>query len=270
MNKYVITIACAGLISCSGDTAGSGDEDTENNGAPGPEKTTTTVGRDGGIATLGDASLTIQPGALLGDVEIGIEKLVPPPLDVLPGYQYIGEAYAFTPHGTQFIKTVRVRVPYVVEEEDRLGLHRLDDESDQSWEVLDEGDFQGGIASYDTLRLSVFIATQEDPCSEDTAPTWYRDDDGDNYGDDGDTQVVCRRPPGYAGRGGDCDDSSSRFNPGAVEEDCTDDTDYNCDGETAYEDFDADGTPACEDCNDQRSDIGACPSGTTCEDGGCE
>lgn len=268
--RSVLALCLLGVLGCSDDGGGTTEPEPDNNGVPGPELTTTTVGRDGAVVTLGDASLVVPPGALLGEIEIGIEKLDPPPLPVLPGFRYVGDAFAFTPHGTQFVKPVIVKVPYAVAEEERLVLLRLDDESDMSWEVLEEGEFRDGVASHQTQHLSIYVAAQEDPCTEDTAPTWYLDGDGDGFGTEDDTQVACSRPAGYSGKGGDCDDSSSRFNPGAVEDDCTVDIDYNCDGDTPYEDFDDDGTPACEDCNDQRAELGACPQGTTCVDGGCE
>ncbi len=82
------------------------------------------------------------------------------------------------------------------------------------------------------------------------APTWYRDMDEDGYGTEADTIVACSVPAGYASLPGDCDDNDTRFHPGALEDDCTDPNDYNCDGSVAYADEDGDGAPACEDCND--------------------
>ena len=49
---------------------------------------------------------------------------------------------------------------------------------------------------------------------------------------------------------GDCDDGDAMFNPGAIEDDCTDPADYNCDGSVGYADADADGFAACEECDD--------------------
>ncbi len=83
------------------------------------------------------------------------------------------------------------------------------------------------------------------------ALTWYLDADGDGYGDDGAAVASsCELPSGYAEYGGDCDDSDAAINPGAAETDCTDPTDYNCDGSTGYADADGDGFAACEDCDD--------------------
>ncbi|MEZ4445044.1 MAG: putative metal-binding motif-containing protein [Polyangiaceae bacterium] len=83
-----------------------------------------------------------------------------------------------------------------------------------------------------------------------TTQTWYRDSDGDSYGDDNNTKEACDKPMGYVDRGGDCDDMRSFIRPGA-EEDCASEADYNCDGSSGYSDLDMDGVPACEDCNDQ-------------------
>ncbi len=54
---------------------------------------------------------------------------------------------------------------------------------------------------------------------------------------------------------GDCDDASALYYPGATEEDCTDPSDYNCDGSIGYADSDADSFPACEECNDSNPAI---------------
>jgi hypothetical protein len=89
------------------------------------------------------------------------------------------------------------------------------------------------------------------------ATAWYRDADSDGYGDAAgtDTETACDAPIGYAATADDCDDTSTRFHPGADESDCTDPTDYNCDGSSASTDADADGWAACEDCDDSRADV---------------
>jgi len=93
--------------------------------------------------------------------------------------------------------------------------------------------------------------------------TWYSDVDADGYGDDTASTTACVQPSGYAAYGGDCDDADDAYNPGVLEEDCTDPADYNCDGSTGYADADADGWAACEDCDD--SDPAVRPDATeTC------
>ena len=82
------------------------------------------------------------------------------------------------------------------------------------------------------------------------AETWYRDVDLDGWGVETDSVVSCAPPPGYALGLGDCDDSDPAFHPGAIEADCADPNDYNCDGSVGFADADADGFAACEDCDD--------------------
>ncbi len=86
------------------------------------------------------------------------------------------------------------------------------------------------------------------------ALTWYVDDDGDGYGTTASTETACDPPAGYALHDGDCDDTDPSYNPGALEADCTDPNDYNCDGSTGYDDADSDGFAACEDCDDSTAD----------------
>jgi large repetitive protein len=82
------------------------------------------------------------------------------------------------------------------------------------------------------------------------ASPWYVDNDSDGYGDSSASILACERVAGYAATADDCDDTDARFNPGAVESDCADPTDYNCDGSTGYTDSDGDGYVACEECDD--------------------
>ena len=93
-----------------------------------------------------------------------------------------------------------------------------------------------------------------DVSATDASP-WYLDADGDGHGTEEDTAEACEQPTGYVARSGDCDDENARYHPGAVEEDCADPEDYNCDGSVGYEDADEDGFAACEDCDDGRDDV---------------
>jgi hypothetical protein len=77
--------------------------------------------------------------------------------------------------------------------------------------------------------------------------TYYRDADGDSYGDSDDSQGACSAPSGYVANSADCDDSDANINPGAPE--TCDGTDNNCSGDesdatdatTWYADADDDG-----------------------------
>ncbi len=84
---------------------------------------------------------------------------------------------------------------------------------------------------------------------------YYADTDGDGYGDDASTVYDCTAPEGYVELGGDCNDADAAYNPGALEEDCEDPNDYNCDGSVGYADNDGDGYAACSECDDSSSSV---------------
>ncbi|MEE2751753.1 MAG: MopE-related protein [Myxococcota bacterium] len=79
---------------------------------------------------------------------------------------------------------------------------------------------------------------------------WYSDTDQDGYGDGLSAIMACDAPTGHVANGDDCDDTNPQFNPSAIEADCSDPNDYNCDGSVGYADLDGDSHPACEDCDD--------------------
>ena len=90
---------------------------------------------------------------------------------------------------------------------------------------------------------------------EGVRDVYFRDLDGDGYGDEASMDEFCSQPPDYVTIAGDCNDTDADFNPGASEIDCGDPNDYNCDGSVGYADVDADGLPACQDCNDGDPDV---------------
>jgi len=89
------------------------------------------------------------------------------------------------------------------------------------------------------------------------ASTWYRDDDGDGYGDPDDTDEGCNMPPGFADNGDDCDDEEADSNPGEVE--ICDELDNDCDGTVDGVDDDGDGYEHEDcgggDCDDSDPDV---------------
>ena len=93
----------------------------------------------------------------------------------------------------------------------------------------------------------------DDSLDGSTASVWYTDADGDGYGDDTLATLSCDAPAGGTAVGGDCNDADTAYNPGAVEADCADPTDYNCDGSVGYTDGDGDGYAACEECDDTNA-----------------
>ncbi|MDP2310583.1 MAG: putative metal-binding motif-containing protein, partial [Pseudomonadota bacterium] len=129
------------------------------------------------------------------------------------------------------------------------------------------------------------VADTEDPSADPaTWSIWYRDGDGDTYGDAASSVAACDLPAGYVTNDDDCDDTSSGVSPADsevcdaanVDEDCdgaADDSDSAASGKaTWYLDADADTygdaattTSACDapsgyvtnddDCNDTSSGV---------------
>jgi hypothetical protein len=107
------------------------------------------------------------------------------------------------------------------------------------------------------------------------AATWYADDDGDGWGDDGITWPACEQPSGWIAVGGDCDDGDPDVRPDA-EEVCWTEGDDNCDGdandegaagcETFYEDADGDGYGGAGACFCEPTETHALDSSEDCDD----
>lgn len=76
------------------------------------------------------------------------------------------------------------------------------------------------------------VDDEDDTLDASSATVWYRDADGDGYGDD--TASACEAPAGHVATGGDCDDTNAAVNPGAVE--TCNEADDNCDGATDDDD----------------------------------
>ena len=132
----------------------------------------------------------------------------------------------------------------------------------------------------DDTRDDVYPGAEE-PCDgadndcdgetdEEGDSTWYRDADGDGYGDPAESQEACAPGPGWAASDDDCDDSRAEVYPEATE--VCDGLDNDCDGAvdedvttTYYADADADGygdetstTQACDQPSGYVSGIGDC------------
>jgi hypothetical protein len=86
---------------------------------------------------------------------------------------------------------------------------------------------------------------------------WYRDTDGDGWGDPGTETFACEQPgPDFVELTGDCNDGDNSIFPFADELDCGSPIDRNCDGVTGAVDTDGDGVLACAgDCDDTDTEV---------------
>jgi len=80
------------------------------------------------------------------------------------------------------------------------------------------------------------------------ATAFYRDADGEGFGDDSDEQLACTAPEGFVARSGDCDDTSDLRTPDAdevcdkIDNDCDTEVDEDAvDRQAFYDDIDEDG-----------------------------
>jgi len=113
----------------------------------------------------------------------------------------------------------------------------------------------------------------DDPDLDEADATWYRDDDGDLFGVDGDTLVTCDPPKGWVAAAGDCRDDLPDVNPAAdetcngLDDDCDDEADEDAvDAVRYFADDDGDGF------GDLSQPIDACvqPKGTVTNGGDCD
>jgi hypothetical protein len=100
--------------------------------------------------------------------------------------------------------------------------------------VTDDTDCDDGDANVHPGATELCNAVDDDcdgATDEDAADAthWYADEDGDGFGDGG-AERACEAPAGHVADNTDCDDTNDAIHPGADEPDCTDPTDYDCDG----------------------------------------
>ena len=148
------------------------------------------------------------------------------------------------------------------------------DEDGDSYTVA-EGDCDDGDAEVHPGATEDCDGVDDDCdglADDGTVTTWYRDVDGDGYGDPLLSEAACEQPAGYVSAGTDCDDGSSVIHPGQAEE--CDHLDNNCDGTVDegvssvwYVDADSDGygdpTNDAEDC---EAPMGYVADNTDCND----
>ena len=97
------------------------------------------------------------------------------------------------------------------------------------------------------------IDDNDSSLSSSSGNTYYRDYDGDQYGNPSNSTLACTQPAGYVSDNDDCNDSNSSIYPGAAEIP-NDGIDQDClNGDLVVdEDADNDGYAESEDCDDSN------------------
>ena len=139
-----MTALLAALVLCTGCQA-------EPEGEPDPEPVL--VSSDG-------ASVLIPPGALDGEVDIAIEAVTSPPEGAPDGLEFLGPAFAFTPHDTQFHLPVTISLPHGYAAAGQLTpeVYRLGGDDDTTWLIPDDlvPEFSDDGVLFDTEHFSYY------------------------------------------------------------------------------------------------------------------
>ncbi len=130
----------------------------------------------------------------------------------------------------------------------RLGVIFSYDLSSSTYTKLQ--DFHGTNGAYPS-HGSAFIEVKE--CIAGT--TWYKDADGDGYGDPKSSLKACIQPAGYVANNTDCNDAKAAVHPGATE--VCNGIDDNCNGsvDEGFADTDGDGLADCVDPDDDNDGV---------------
>ena len=87
-----------------------------------------------------------------------------------------------------------------------------------------------GLVSEGDTDTDTDTDTDSDTGETGCSGVWYRDEDGDGYGNSDLSSDACEAPEGYVAVNGDCNDQDPGYNPGARDP-CRDGVDRNCDGQ---------------------------------------
>ena len=95
--------------------------------------------------------------------------------------------------------------------------------------TVDCDDFDANVYPGSTGHCDGIDNNCDGAVDEGVSTLYYRDLDGDGFGDDTETIMACNSPSDYIIVGNDCDDSNADSFPGAPE--ICDENDNDCDGE---------------------------------------
>jgi hypothetical protein len=163
-------VACFALAGC-GDDEGGGDDDPgllgiDDGAAQGVRRSALVRGdRDVTIPMPTGASVFIPMGAVTKPVKIGVERpsdgKAVPLLKDLGTRKAASAPYVLTPHGTQFVKDVKITLPVAnASVGRRVQVATLENEQDTTWEILGVATALGRV-EVTTSHFSVFVLVEE-------------------------------------------------------------------------------------------------------------
>ena len=128
----------------------------------------TGIDSTGGNVEGDGARIDIPADALDREVQVAVNAMSAPSRTELPELPvsdsdpnarlvFSSEVFAMTPHGTQFSTPVHIQIPY------RDAGHvvvRLDDESDNSWEIVQGAVFDAGVARFEVTQFSLYAVAR--------------------------------------------------------------------------------------------------------------
>jgi hypothetical protein len=108
------------------------------------------------------ASLTVPKDALDHEVDIGIERPADSKavefVESLKSVKAVASApYVLTPHGTEFMKELKLEIPVVANKGKELVAVYLKDESDREWKYLDTPTVENDVATVTIKHFSVIV-----------------------------------------------------------------------------------------------------------------
>ena len=126
---------------------------------------TAVIGPEGGELELGGASVSIPPGALDSEVELGVTWVPKDSPDIPDDQSQLGQVIAFTPHGMKFNLPVTVTVPFLDVQDTERQL--LVSQPGGAWEVVPGTEVVGDtmVAQVDHFSF-LFVAGVLFPCAD--------------------------------------------------------------------------------------------------------
>jgi hypothetical protein len=253
----------------SDSTPGDGASSRDDGGASSePDVVEVAVDAQGAMLMGDGVSLSIPEGALTDAVDVSLaaldadaaQQLATPTADGLDGTAELASpVFAFTPHGTRFAEPVEVELLY--EGEGNVVL-RLDDERDETWEIVEGALLQDGVARFEIDGFSLYaVAAAMRACQRATCNALPESLEcglvDDDCGGQVDLQSDCGRPA--CGEGQSCGENNTC-------ETTTCESTFDCATTTAECGVEVDNCGVEHDVVAECAEINGCGANGTCSD----